>query len=172
MYTIINIIKINTKIVYFDINFSFPNQAINADKKIEIVIIIVIVAAVLSANTANSTDGKTPLPYWSDPKRAAAEPDISPDTVFSVAAFAHAATIPFILNTKNIGITIPNSPNECVTPIIAKITEKIKAREVDMARSRLILKCVTKRRFSILIRNTPSIFTPNNNEYTLGCMWK
>ncbi|GMO04154.1 hypothetical protein LSA36186_24040 [Lachnoanaerobaculum sp. JCM 36186] len=96
-------------------------------------------AAVLSANTAKSTDGTTPLPYWRDPKRAAAEPDISLDTVFSAAAFAHAATIPFILNTKNIGITIPNSPNECVTPIIAKITEKIKAGEVDMARSRLIL---------------------------------
>ena len=77
-----------------------------------------------SENTARRAEEIMPLPYWSAPMSAAAEPVISSGTLESAAALEHAAIIPFVLNTKNMGMAIPHRPSIPVSPSASSQREK------------------------------------------------
>ena len=68
-----------------------------------------------------------PLPYCSEPKSAAADPVIVGDTAFRAAALVQEAIIPFVLNMKNMGITIPHRPPMLVTENTVRITTDMTA---------------------------------------------
>ena len=64
------------------------------------VIIPIMIAGVPVESHAKSNEETTPLPYWSEPINAEAEPAIS-GTPSKAAAVELAATVPFIEKKKN-----------------------------------------------------------------------
>ena len=97
-------------------------------------------------NTARRAEEIMPLPYWSAPMSAAAEPVISSGTLESAAALEHAVIIPFVLHTKNMGMAIPHRPSIPVSPSASSQREKSAAMLVAALSSREREKCVTNMR--------------------------
>ncbi len=87
-------------------NFPAAN-AKTAASKTKPVMMQHMATGVPSENTARRAEEIMPLPYWSAPMSAAAEPVISSGTLESAAALEHAVIIPFVLHTKNMGMADP-----------------------------------------------------------------
>ena len=90
-----------------------------------------MVVGVWEPKIAKRSDEIIPLPYWSEPRRAAADPVNSSGTAARAAALEQAATIPFIEKVRNIGTAIPQIPQVPESPRKSKRQEKAKAILVD-----------------------------------------
>ena len=98
-----------------------------ADSTTKNVMMLVMAYGVSETNSASRSDETMPLPYCSEPKSAAADPVIVGDTAFRAAALVQEAMIPFVLNMKNMGITIPHRPPMLVTENTVRITTDMTA---------------------------------------------
>ena len=112
-----------------------------------------------SEKRARSKEERIPLPYWREPRRAAAEPVIESSALLRAAAFEHAATIPLVLKMRSIGKTTAQRLRKF--PILNS-SKRAKARvQLVAVRKRFRReKRSTNRRLSILMIETPIILIP------------
>ena len=117
---------------------------------------------VTSEKRARSKEERIPLPYWREPRRAAAEPVIESSALLRAAAFEHAATIPLVLKMRSIGKTTAQRLRKF--PILNS-SKRAKARvQLVAVRKRFRReKRSTNRRLSILMIETPIILIPKKN---------
>ena len=109
-------------------------NAIAALARVKRVIIQPIVQGVPSLNIDKSNDEIMPLPYWSEPISAEADPAAS-GAVSNAAAVAVAAIIPFIENRMKIAITIKAIPPTLSFVATANINAAIAAISMALFKS-------------------------------------
>lgn len=115
-----------------------------------------------SEKRARSKEERIPLPYWREPRRAAAEPVIESSALLRAAAFEHAATIPLVLKMRSIGKTTAQRLRKF--PILnSSKRAKARAQLVAMRKRFRREKRSTNRRLSILMIETPIILIPKKN---------
>ena len=116
-----------------------------------------------SEKRARSKEERIPLPYWREPRRAAAEPVIESSTLLRAVAVEHAATIQLVLKMRNVGKTTAQRLRKF--PILNSSSKRAKARAqlVAMRKRFRREKRSTNRRLSILMIETPIILIPKKN---------
>jgi len=111
---------------------------------------------------ASSSEETMPLPYCSDPMRAAADPARPGGTPSSAAAVALAAITPFMEKNTNTGSTTPGRPpmRSCASTTPASMASAATMLAARSSRSRL--KRPTSLRLIRLMAIRPMMFKPNS----------
>ena len=138
-------------------------NAVMAESATDTAMMMHIAAGDPSELMASSAEEIMPLPYWSEPISAAAEPVTSSGTCASAAALEQAAMMPFMLKTRSIGTAMPQRPSVPVMPSASSQREKTAAAEVAAFSSAAREKRLTSARLSELTAATPMILTPKSS---------
>ena len=114
-------------------------------------------------NAANKSEETMPLPYCSEPSKAAAEPAIWFGTAARAAALAQAAMMAFMLNITNSGATTPQIPPMFAHTSANNTVEAAKAIRLAITNNLDKAKRDTNFRLRKLNPTMPMMLMPNKN---------